>query len=177
MRPEKSHSERDDRSPNVVDWELLLPMRERWRAAGKTVVWTNGCFDLVHVGHVRNLQAARRLGDVLVVGVNSDRSVRQLKGPARPIVPETERLEVLAGLRCVDYVIAFDEPTPEAAIARLRPDICCKGADYAPGRGKPIPEAAVVQSYGGRMEFLPLVGSLSSSEIIQRILSIEKNHR
>ena len=153
----------------LVDWPALLDVRHRARAAGKTVVWTNGCFDLVHIGHVRNLQAARALGDFLVVGVNSDESVRRLKGRDRPLVPQAERAEMLAAFACVDYVIVFDEPTPEAALARLRPDIHCKGSDYAPPSGKAIPEAGVVASYGGRIEFLPFVPGRSTSALIERV--------
>jgi rfaE bifunctional protein nucleotidyltransferase chain/domain len=124
---------------------------------------------LLHVGHLRSLQAARRLGDVLVVGVNSDKSVRQLKGPGRPILAEAERAELLAGLECVDHLVFFDEGTPEAALARLQPDVHCKGADYAPPHGKPIPEASVVEAYGGRVAFLPLIPGTSTSCIIERI--------
>ena len=153
----------------IVDWETLLVWREQWRQAGKTVVWTNGCFDLLHVGHVRSLQAAKALGDVLVVGLNSDASVRQLKGLGRPIVPDGERAEVLAAFTAVDAVIIFEELTPEAAIAKLRPDIHCKGADYAPPHGKPIPEASIVASYGGRVEFLPLFTQSSTTALVERI--------
>jgi rfaE bifunctional protein nucleotidyltransferase chain/domain len=153
----------------VVDWPGLLAVRQRCRAEGRTVVWTNGCFDLLHLGHVRNLQAARSQGDVLVVGINSDASVRGLKGPDRPIIPAEERAEIIAALECVDYVIVFDEGTPEAALARLRPDVHCKGADYAPPHGKPIPEAAVVAAYGGRIAFLPLLPSLSTTDLVRRI--------
>src|SRR5579862_2976328 len=95
-------------SSKVVDWTVLLTARARYRAEGKTVVWTNGCFDLLHVGHIRSLQAARAFGDVLVVGVNSDESVRRLKGPRRPIVPALERIEVLAALECVSHVVLFE---------------------------------------------------------------------
>jgi rfaE bifunctional protein nucleotidyltransferase chain/domain len=153
----------------VVDWPRLLGLRARWRAAGQVVVWTNGCFDILHVGHVRNLRAARACGDVLVVGVNSDDSVRQLKGPGRPILPAAERMELLAALASIDAVVAFDETTPEAALARLQPDVHCKGADYAPPHGKPIPEAAVVAAYGGRVAFLPLVPGVSTTDIVRRI--------
>ena len=149
----------------VTDWPRLLADRERHRAAGEVVVWTNGCFDLIHVGHVRNLQACRGFGDVLVVGVNSDESVRRLKGPSRPIVPAAERAEILAALACVDHVVIFDEATPEACLARLRPDIHCKGADYAPPHGKPIPEAKLVEAYGGRIAFLPLVPGHSTTDL------------
>jgi rfaE bifunctional protein nucleotidyltransferase chain/domain len=130
---------------------------------------TNGCFDLLHVGHVRNLRAARAFGDVLVVGVNDDASVRRLKGAGRPIVPAVERAELLAALWCVDAVVLFGEDTPMAALERLRPEVHCKGADYAPPAGKPIPEAAVVAAYGGRIEFLPLVPGISTSELARRI--------
>jgi D-beta-D-heptose 7-phosphate kinase/D-beta-D-heptose 1-phosphate adenosyltransferase len=162
------------RSPKIVEWDTLLELRRRSRLERKVVVWTNGCFDLLHVGHVRNLQAARSLGDLLVVGVNSDASVRRLKGPERPIVPVRERAEVLAALECVDCVIVFEEPTAEAAVARLQPDVYCKGADYAPPHGKPIPEAGLVASYGGRMAFLPLYASLSTSELVQRVRGRER---
>ncbi len=161
----------------AVSWETLLEWRARARREKKTVVWTNGCFDLLHVGHVRNLQMARNRGDVLVVGVNSDASVRRLKGPGRPLVHEDQRVEVLAALECVDFVVLFDELTPEAALARLQPDIHCKGADYAPPHGKPIPEAAIVAAYGGRIEFLPLVPSLSTTELVRRIHEQEREPR
>ena len=155
-----------------VDWPTLLAIRATARDKGKIVVWTNGCFDVLHVGHIRSLRAARRLGDLLVVGVNSDASVRALKGPARPILPVAERIEMLSALEYVSHVIEFDELTPEAALARLRPDIHCKGADYAPPNGKPIPEVAVVAAYGGRVEFLPLVPATSTTDIIRRICDL-----
>lgn len=145
-----------------------MQQREQARAAAKNVVWTNGCFDLLHVGHIRSLQAARALGDLLVVGLNSDDSIRQLKGDDRPIMPVSERAEILSALQCVDYIIVFDELTPEAPIARLKPDIYCKGADYAPPTGKPIPEATIVEAYGGRIAFVPLVPSTSTSDLIRR---------
>lgn len=157
----------------LVGWEQLLTLRERWRAVEKTVVWTNGCFDLIHLGHVQGLQAAKALGDVLVVGVNSDNSVRQLKGPGRPLFSACERVEMLMALECVDYIIIFDELTPEKALARLKPDIHCKGADYARPGGKPLPEAQVVETYGGRVELLPLLSGHSTSELIQRIQKMD----
>ena len=156
-------------SRKVLSWDELLAARVRWRSEGKTVVWTNGCFDLIHLGHVRNLEACRALGQVLVVGINSDAAVRRLKGSGRPIIPDAERSEMIAALECVDAVVVFDELTPEACLARLRPEIHCKGADYAPPHGKPIPEARIVESYGGRIEFLPLVPSLSTTELVRRI--------
>jgi rfaE bifunctional protein nucleotidyltransferase chain/domain len=153
----------------VVDWPALRAAREAARAAGKTVAWTNGCFDVLHAGHVQSLEAARRHGDVLVVGLNGDASVRRLKGPDRPVFPAGQRAAVLAALACVDYVVVFDEDTPEAALARLRPDVHCKGADYAPPHGKPVPEAAVVGAYGGRVEFLPLAAGLSTTDALRRL--------
>jgi rfaE bifunctional protein nucleotidyltransferase chain/domain len=155
-------------APKVLALDALLALRARWRAEGKAVVWTNGCFDLLHVGHVRGLQQARGLGDVLVVGVNGDRSVRRLKGAGRPIVPEAERAEVLAALGCVDHVLVFGEDTPTEVLARLRPDVHCKGADYAPPSTRPIPEAAVVRSYGGRLAFLNFSPGVSTSDIARR---------
>lgn len=155
--------------PAVLRPEQLVALGESLRASGRVVVWTNGCFDLMHVGHARTLAAARTLGDVLVVGLNSDASVRRLKGAGRPVVPDAERAELVAALRCVDHVVVFDEDTPEACIRLLKPDVHCKGADYAPPHGKPIPEAALVESYGGRVAFLPLVEGLSSTDLMSRI--------
>jgi rfaE bifunctional protein nucleotidyltransferase chain/domain len=157
------------KAPKVINWPQLLELRRQWRSKGLSVVWTNGCFDLLHVGHLHSLQAARAFGNILVVGLNSDASVRQLKGPGRPVLPAEERAELLAALECVDHVVVFDETTPEAALERLRPDVHCKGADYAPPHGKPIPEAGVVQAYGGRVAFLPLVPGRSTSQLIERI--------
>ena len=155
--------------PKLVDWDALLAARSRYAREGKIVVWTNGCFDLLHPGHIRSLQAAKSLGDVLVVGLNSDDSVRQLKGPGRPVLSELERAEVISALDCVDYVLIFPELRPDAALLRLKPDVHCKGAEYAPPHGKPIPEMAVVAGYGGRIEFLPYSGGISTTELIRRI--------
>jgi len=153
----------------ILDWPSLLRRREEWQCAGKVVVWTNGCFDILHVGHIRSLNASRRFGDVLVVGVNSDASVRQLKGPSRPVVTAAERMEILASLECVDAVAVFDELTPERALGELKPDVHCKGADYRPPNGKPIPEAATVARYGGRIEFIPFEVATSTSSLIRSI--------
>jgi D-glycero-beta-D-manno-heptose 1-phosphate adenylyltransferase len=153
----------------VTGLDELLALRAGWRAAGRTVVWTNGCFDLLHVGHVRGLQEARGLGDVLVVGVNSDDSVRRLKGPGRPLVPEAERAEVLAALACVDRVLVFGEDTPCAVLGRLRPEVHCKGEDYGPPSGRPIPEAEIVRSYGGRVAFLKFTPGASASDLMRRL--------
>jgi rfaE bifunctional protein nucleotidyltransferase chain/domain len=155
--------------PTVLTPLDLTALGASLRAAGKVVVWTNGCFDLFHVGHVRSLRAACALGDTLVVGVNSDASVRRLKGPGRPILPAAERAELVASLACVAFVVIFDEDTPEECIRLLKPHVHCKGADYAPPHGKPVPEATLVESYGGRVAYLPLVEGLSTTERIRRI--------
>jgi len=156
----------------LVDWQTLAALRLKWKQQKLVVVWTNGCFDLLHVGHIRNLQAARCQGDLLIVGLNSDDSVRQIKGHSRPIISERERAEILSALVCVDYVVIFNESTPEASLARLKPDIHCKGADYAPPNGKPIPEAPLVESYGGRIVFIPLIQGVSTTELVRRIQEV-----
>jgi D-glycero-beta-D-manno-heptose 1-phosphate adenylyltransferase len=115
------------------------------------------------------LQTAQTLGDVLIVGLNSDASVRANKGPTRPILSQDERAAMLASLSCVDHVVIFDDPTPADIIAELQPDVYCKGAEYAPPYGRPVPEAAVIQGYGGRMAFLPLVPGVSTTELLRRI--------
>ncbi|OWK35855.1 adenylyltransferase/cytidyltransferase family protein [Fimbriiglobus ruber] len=153
----------------LVSWDDLLAARDDARRGGRVVVWTNGSFDLLHPGHVGSLQSARALGDLLVVGLNSDASVRGYKGPTRPILTQDERAAMLAALECVDYVVVFDEPTPEAALARLKPDVHCKGAEYAPPHGRPVPEAPLVLGYGGRIEYLPLVPGLSTTALLDRI--------
>jgi rfaE bifunctional protein nucleotidyltransferase chain/domain len=155
--------------PRVLAPAELPALGESLRAAGKVVVWTNGCFDLFHAGHAHSLRAARELGDVLLVGVNSDASVRRLKGPGRPVLPASERAELVASLACVDYAVVFAEGTPEECIRLLRPQVHCKGADYAPPNGKAVPEAALVESYGGRVAYLPLVEGISTTELIRRV--------
>jgi phosphoheptose isomerase len=157
------------RRGRVVERADLLAQRERWRAAGRTVVSTNGCFDLLHVGHLRGLEAASRFGDVLVVAINDDESVRTLKGPGRPLVPAGDRAELLAALAPVDYVVVFGERDPSALLGDLRPDVHCKGADYAPPSGKPMPEREVVEAHGGRIEFIPLVGGRSTTELVEQV--------
>jgi rfaE bifunctional protein nucleotidyltransferase chain/domain len=150
----------------VVTWDELERRLASLRATGGRVVFTNGCFDLLHVGHVRYLQAARRIGDALVVGVNSDRSVRGLKGEDRPIVPQEERAEVLAALACVDYVTIFEETTPERLLARLRPDVHVKGGDY---REEDLPEAPLVRSWGGEVVLLPLTQGRSTTGLAKKL--------
>jgi phosphoheptose isomerase len=146
--------------PDLVAW------RESCRARKRTVVWTNGVFDVLHVGHLRSLQEAKKFGDVLVVGVNTDASVRANKGPGRPIYACEERVELLAALDLVDAILVLDDATPEAILAQLKPDVHVKGADYA---NKPIPERAIVEAYGGRVELIPLVPDRSSTNTIDRL--------
>jgi D-glycero-beta-D-manno-heptose 1-phosphate adenylyltransferase len=143
-----------------------LALVDRLRAAGRTVVFTNGVFDLLHVGHLRYLQQARELGDALIVGLNSDRSVRANKGPSRPVTPEAERAEILEALACVDGVVVFDQETPHDLIAALQPDVLVKGADWAEDA---IVGRDVVEARGGRVVRVPLEAGQSTTAIIERI--------
>ncbi len=146
--------------------ELAPRLRARQKA-GDRVVFTNGCFDILHVGHVRYLQAARDLGDLLVVAVNSDFSVQSLaKSPARPIIPQAQRMEVLAALACVEYVVLFSETTPTKVIEILQPDVLVKGGDWSMDR---IVGREIVESRGGIVCSIPLIPDISTSIIIQRI--------
>jgi len=138
----------------------------RLRATGKTVVFTNGVFDLLHVGHLRYLQQARALGDALIVGLNSDRSVRANKGAGRPITPEAERAEILSALACVDGVVVFDEDTPHEIIAALQPDVLVKGADWA---ADAIVGRDVVEARGGRVVRVPIEAGHSTSALVEKI--------
>lgn len=149
----------------VVDRQRLADLLRKPRD-GKTVVFTNGCFDILHVGHVRTLEAARAFGDILVVGVNSDDSVRRLKGPKRPIVPERERAEMVAALGMVTYVIIFDEDTPNASVAVLEPDVHVKGGDYDV---ESMPETSTVRAHGGRVEVVKFVDGFSTTDIIASV--------
>jgi rfaE bifunctional protein nucleotidyltransferase chain/domain len=157
-------------APNkLLPLESLEPVVAALKASGKTVVFANGCFDLLHVGHIRYLQSARQLGDALVVGLNSDESVRRLKGPQRPLMPENERAEILAALACVDYVVLFQELTVERLLRVLKPDIQCKGTDYTE---ETVPEREVVRSYGGRVAIAGDPKDHSTRHLIQDILSL-----
>jgi D-glycero-beta-D-manno-heptose 1-phosphate adenylyltransferase len=146
--------------------EVIL-LRARMREEGKKLVFTNGCFDILHVGHVRYLNQARALGDALIVGINSDRSVREIKGPSRPIVSEAERAEVVASLACVDYVFIFDDPTPKGVIDAIVPDVLIKGADWDISR---IIGRATVEGAGGVVSNIPIVEGSSTTEIIERVI-------
>lgn len=146
--------------PQLVEW------REAQRARNRTVVWTNGVFDMLHIGHLESLRAARAFGDVLVVGVNDDASVRTNKGPDRPVFPVADRVALLAALELVDAILVFGDATPERVLAAIKPDVHVKGADYA---GKPIPERAIVEAYGGRVELVPLVPGRSTTATLAKL--------
>jgi D-glycero-beta-D-manno-heptose 1-phosphate adenylyltransferase len=149
-----------------VTLEQARALTVRSREAGRKIVFTNGVFDLLHPGHLRYLAQARRLGDLLIVGVNSDRSVRAIKGERRPITPELERVEVLEALRCVDAVVVFDEDTPHALISALQPDVLVKGADWADNA---IVGRDVVEARGGKVVRIPVERGYSTSAIVDRI--------
>lgn len=153
----------------ILSHAALEDVLERRRREGARIVFTNGCFDILHVGHARYLAQARALGDLLVVGLNSDASVRGLKGETRPLVPQEERAEMLAHLACVDYVAIFEESRPDALLETVRPHIHAKGGDY---RVEDLPEAAVVRRHGGDIVILPLVEGRSTTNIIARVLDV-----
>jgi rfaE bifunctional protein nucleotidyltransferase chain/domain len=167
--------------------EELFALVQRRQAAGERAVFTNGCFDLLHLGHVRYLQDARSLGDFLVLGLNSDESTRHLKGPGRPLVPELERAEILAALTSLDYITIFSEPTANALVELLQPAIYVKGGDYANTQGalgaqgtngsqepdfSRLPEAAIVQAYGGQVRLIPYLPHHSTSELIAKVKAL-----
>lgn len=153
----------------ILTASALMTALSARRARKERIVFTNGCFDLLHVGHTRYLQEARKLGDCLVVGLNSDASVRAIKSDGRPVVPQAQRAEVLAALACVDHVVIFDEPDPQNLIARIQPDILVKGGDW------PIDQIVgreIVQARGGRVVTIPLVPDVSTTSLVRRIKSL-----
>jgi D-beta-D-heptose 7-phosphate kinase/D-beta-D-heptose 1-phosphate adenosyltransferase len=153
----------------VLSLEELLRVRAGLRAEGRRLVFTNGCFDILHVGHVRYLAEARRLGDALLVAINSDRSVRALKGANRPVMNEEERAEILAALSSVDFVTIFDDESPRSLIAEVVPDVLVKGGDYRPDE---IHGREEVERAGGRVLSLPFVEGASTTGIIERIKGV-----
>ena len=161
-------------SSKLLPLPQLIEAAQRARAAGKSIVFANGAFDLLHVGHVRYLQAARREGDWLAVGVNSDRSVARAKGAPRPILPEAERAEIVAALSCVDAVAIFDEDSPAAWIAEIRPDVHAKGTDYS---ADAVPERAVVAAYGGRTAIVGDPKDHATTDVIEKIRKTENGKR
>jgi D-glycero-beta-D-manno-heptose 1-phosphate adenylyltransferase len=154
----------------VLSRDEIAPYVQRLRAGTCRVVFTNGVFDLLHPGHVRYLEQARRLGDLLIVGVNSDRSVRTIKGPDRPITPEAERAEIVAGLASVDVAVVFDEETPHAIIEAIQPDVLVKGADWAENA---VVGRDIVEARGGRVVRIPTVSGYSTTAILKKIQDIE----
>jgi D-glycero-beta-D-manno-heptose 1-phosphate adenylyltransferase len=154
----------------IVSQDDLIRLAAQEKSHGRRVVFTNGCFDLLHPGHVRCLAEARALGDVLVVAINSDGSVRGNKGPERPLVPQQDRAEVLAALSSVDYVTIFDEPTPRELISRVLPNILVKGADWAPDE---VAGREEVEAAGGRVISIPLAQGYSTTSLVQRIRKAE----
>ena len=149
-----------------VKQEDLQPLLKKLRAEGKTIVTTNGCFDILHVGHVRYLEETKKFGDVLIVALNSDASVRRLKGEGRPINNEMDRAEVLNGLKSVDYVVLFDEDSPADLLAKIKPDVHTQGADYTV---ETLPEAKIILENGGRLEFIKFVEGKSTTNTIKKI--------
>jgi rfaE bifunctional protein nucleotidyltransferase chain/domain len=150
----------------ILDRDSLIAAVDAERAKGKTIVLTNGCFDLLHVGHIRYLAGAKKLGDVLVVGINSDEQTRKLKGERRPFVSEAERAELIAALRAVDLVTIFDEPTVEELIRAIRPDVHAKGTDYTT---KTVPERDIIREVGGRVAVVGDPKDHSSTDLIATV--------
>ena len=150
----------------LIERNLIVETCKKIRQSGKKIVFTNGCFDIIHVGHVRYLTTAKSFGDILIVGLNSDESVKMLKGENRPINNEKDRAEVLLGLKAVDYVVLFGERTAENLVSEIRPDIYVKGGDYTVDK---IPEAKIVQSYGGRVELVQFVAGHSTTNILKKL--------
>lgn len=159
--------ERRAATRKIREPQALAQVLEARRAAGERIAFTNGCFDLLHVGHISYLQQARQQGDTLVLGLNSDDSIRRLKGPNRPIIGQEERAHVLAALECIDYVVIFDEDTPEQLIGQLRPDLLIKGGDYRPEQ---VVGRELVESWNGSVVILPFLEGNSTSGIIERVL-------
>ena len=163
--------------PKYWERNQLAVEVQRRQALGERGVFTNGCFDLLHLGHVRYLQDARAIGDFLILGLNSDESTRRLKGQGRPLVPELERAEILAALTCIDYVTIFDEPTAGPLVELLRPAIYVKGGDYANAENTQpdlsrLPEARVVLGYGGTVRLIPYLPHHSTTELIRKIQAL-----
>ena len=152
--------------PSVFTLEQLVNRFGPTQRNGKRVVFTNGCFDLLHPGHIQGLEAARALGDVLIIGLNSDESVRTLKGPARPVIPQNERAEILANMECVDAVVSFDELTPQRVVAALLPDVLVKGGDWP---GNQIVGREEVEAAGGKVVLIDVVPGYSTTEILKKI--------
>jgi D-glycero-beta-D-manno-heptose 1-phosphate adenylyltransferase len=155
-------------SDKIKPLGALKEITARARADGKNIIFTNGCFDLLHRGHVHMLREAKACGDLLIVGINSDRSIRMIKGPDRPVFPEEDRTELIAALEMVDYVVLFDEPDPYKTIEALKPDVLVKGGDWSMDK---IVGSDIVERKGGRVTVIPYLKGFSTTEIIERIRS------
>lgn len=165
LRQELAEDHRVD-AGKVLPLAVLIPLLRAHRLRSETIVFTNGCFDILHAGHVQLFRFAKSKGDVLVVGLNSDKSVRKIKGPGRPLNPERLRVEVLSALKDIDYIVVFDEPTPQRLIAAIKPDVLVKGEDW---RGREVVGADIVRKGGGRIEFAPLLPGVSTTSIHQKL--------
>jgi len=146
-----------------------LELVKKWKNEGKKIVFTNGCFDILHAGHIDYLEKAKKLGDVLIVGLNSDTSIKRIKGKNRPVIPQEYRKRVLEGLRAIDLVIIFEEDTPERLIKEIKPDVLVKGGDW---NIENIVGADFVQSYGGKVKTIEFVYDISTSKIIEKIINL-----
>jgi D-beta-D-heptose 7-phosphate kinase/D-beta-D-heptose 1-phosphate adenosyltransferase len=156
----------DDLSQALLSWDDTLKLRKSWANQGKKVVFTNGCFDLLHPGHIKYLEDAKALGDILIIGLNADGSISRLKGDSRPINPLHDRSAMLMGLKAVDAVVAFEEDTPQKLIALLLPEVLVKGGDY---EADDIVGAQEVREHGGEVVIVPFLDGYSSSQLIERI--------
>ena len=154
----------------VIKRENIQEFVSDLKKSGKTVVTTNGCFDILHVGHVRYLQKTKTFADVMIVCLNSDSSVKKIKGPERPINNEDDRAEILCALECVDYVVLFEESSPEALLCEIKPDVHTKGADYTI---ETLPEAKSIIANGGRIEFISFVEGKSTTKVIEKISAVK----
>jgi D-beta-D-heptose 7-phosphate kinase/D-beta-D-heptose 1-phosphate adenosyltransferase len=163
---ERFKSERRPPDKKILEREILSVTLSRLRAEGKRIVFTNGCFDLFHMGHLQLLREAKKLGDVLVVGINSEESVRRIKGEGRPFIPENDRASIVSALDCVDYVVIFSEDTPLELIKSLKPDILVKGGDYSP---ETVVGREIVEGYGGKVCIIPLLKGISTSLLVDKI--------
>ena len=160
-------------SGKVIPRAEVSALGGRLRREGRRIVFANGCFDLLHVGHVRYLQGAKEQGDVLVVGVNGDRTVRELKGDGRPLLPAEARAELIAALKCVDYVLIFDETTATAVLKDLRPHVHCKGTDYSE---ETVPERDVMKSFGGSVRIVGDAKTHSTRQVLSEIVRRSQKH-
>ena len=161
--------ELDDTNFKLLDVSTIKNVADELKQKDKKIVFTNGCFDLLHAGHISSFEQAKKMGDILIVAVNSDKSVKDNKGDLRPIISEKDRIKMLCSLEVIDYVVLMDDKTPERLISIIQPDICVKGDDW---KGKEIPEKKIIDSYGGELKFIELKKNLSTTKIIERILKV-----